>query len=162
MTDPVRVDLGTPERHAQADDEGNPVLRSEETAQAGVRRARVTDNISRMANRGEITTRQFVAAINLRDTYEAYASTLASPPYDGVPAAVRPVSGSPQQRSMDAGAEYRRIMSGIPATFHGILVAVVCEGMTLTSYAAGRQWHRKEARGYFRAALDALVESRSK
>ena len=159
---PARADLGTPERHQHTDSEGNPVLRSEETPQAGIRRARVTDNITRMRANGQLGDREYVAAVKLRDWYAVYCLSMPSPAYDGVPAPDSYGSRTPGQRSLDAGMKYRTVMNRVPAAFHGILDAVVCHDMTLTHYAAGKGKPRQWARGYFDGALSALVDAMSK
>lgn len=154
-------DLGTPERHTHTDDEGNPILRSEETAIAGVRRARVTDNLTRMKERGQIGEREYNAAVKLRDSYEVYCLSMPSPAYDGVPPPDSYSSRSPSQRAMEAGAEYRLTMDRVPAHFRDVLHAVVCYDMTLTGYALGVRKHRQYAKGWFDAALKCLVAAGS-
>lgn len=157
-----RLDLGTPDRHRHRDAEGNAVLREEETIRAGVRVARATSVIYRLKENGTINERQYRAAEEVRPLYEARYSTLVSPAYDGVPTVKTRFSRTLPVRTIEQNAEYSLTMKNVPAAFHDIIVAVVCHDRTPTEYAKRAGMNRHQAVGYLKAALDALVEARSK
>ena len=114
------------------------------------------DELVRLQRRGTLTLDHLAAGLKLREDFELSEGVRIG----ATPLVVRvsnPVGGATQVQ-LDALTRYRNAIRAVGQTQSGIVIAVVLENRTVTTWAEKRAMSITRATGYLEGAMDRLFD----